>query len=60
MPIHHNGNGDSGGPPSSKPSGAAGKVVRREVFQNGSQLIELENGSLLLMEGKIEQGFDVC
>ena len=41
MPTQHNGNGDSGE-----------KVVRRETFKDGSQLVELENGSLLLLEGK--------
>lgn len=41
MPNELNGNGDSGE-----------KVVRRETFKDGSQLVELENGSLLLLEGK--------
>jgi len=27
-------------------------VRSREVFKDGSQLVELENGSLLLLEGK--------
>jgi len=41
MRNQNNGDGDSGE-----------KVARREVFKDGSQLVELENGSLLLMEGK--------
>ena len=41
MRNQRNGNGDGDG-----------KVVRREVFKDGSEVIELENGSLLLLEGK--------
>jgi len=29
-----------------------GKIVRRETFSDGSQILELENGSMLLLEGK--------
>jgi hypothetical protein len=41
MRNQHNGDDDSGE-----------KVRSREVFKDGSQLVELENGSLLLLEGK--------
>jgi hypothetical protein len=41
MRKQNNGDGDSGE-----------EVRSREVFKDGSQLVELENGSLLLLEGK--------
>jgi hypothetical protein len=41
MQNQQNGDGDS-----------SKKVRSREVFKDGSQLVELENGSLLLLEGK--------